>query len=87
MRAKDICDHSFERLLVLIDEKRIKPGSPEERSFLKNEIELGVFSMLKTHGIDYFPQVIVEWNPFNPDDLLIRWSDETNTVLFKAGLL
>lgn len=87
MKAKDVADFAFQRLQILIAENRIKPGSLHEREFLKHEIGLGLYNLFSAHGHSFFPSINVEWNPIDPDDLLIYYCEKTNQLINKLGLV
>ena len=87
MRAKDLADHAFARLEHLIEAGRIRPGSDDERTFLKRELELSLFNAFKMSGVEFFPEVKIHWDPVNPDDLAIQLSDKTITVARGIGLI
>lgn len=87
MKAKDVADFAFNRLMLLEKEGRIKAGSQEEREFLRTEIELGFYGLFKQAGVDFFPKITVDWDPFSPDELTIRYCPKTNELLSRLGLV
>jgi len=87
MKAKDVADFAFQRLQTLIEEKRIRPGTPDERAFLKNEIELGLNSLFRAHGVDFFPKIEIWWDPANPDELAVKYCENTNRLMSTLGLV
>jgi hypothetical protein len=84
---KQVTDSVFSNLLLLIEEGRIHPGSIEERKFLEQQSEIGLFNLFAAHGISYYPKVTVDWNMDRPDDLVLQL-DKTSIDLLRAkGLL
>ena len=87
MKAKDVADFAFARLMLLEEEGRIKAGTQEERDFLKREIELGFHNLFQTHGVTFFPKITVDWDPLDPEELTIRYCPQTNKLLSQLGLV
>lgn len=86
MTARELIDYCFQTLIRLIEEKRIAPGSIDERIFLKQAIDKCLQNLLGSHGIFSEPSVLVNWNPRIPDALHIEIDPPTLHLLKTKGL-
>jgi hypothetical protein len=89
MKASDIISNVFSSLLRLIEQERIRPGSQEERDYLKTNCENQLYSFMLAHNIERPPTVSVYWSNSvfsDPDEIKIAVDEITKLALQKRGI-
>lgn len=80
MNAREVISHCFDRLIDLIDRDLIKPGSIEERDFLKIEMERTLYSFMRANNLLRPPEIKISWSRSifsDPDEIKIEVDDMT----------
>lgn len=87
--ARDMLSLSFNNLQGLIDIDVIKPGTQQERDYLKVETEQNLYQFLVAHNIQRPPSVEIIWSNSvlgDPDEIKVKVDDITVKSLKERDL-
>jgi hypothetical protein len=89
MKASDIISNVFSLLIQQIEQERIRPGTQEERDFLKTNCERSLYSFMLANNIERPPTISVYWSRdifSDPDEIKVAVDETTKLALQKRGI-
>lgn len=86
LKWKQVMDTVFQGLVRQIDMSNIRPGTEEERMYLKIQATDALRRYARINRIDAPCEIKINWNPIYPDEISIALDVETTKRLKERNL-